>query len=107
MNFSTHSNQFLLALLVLLVVDTGVSLSAYRWLTKTRTVQVSGQQPPVDITTPAQQARGEKAISVLWESQVITRVVPTPVVYYVWAGYLGLGFAVVMWVVGWLRQGNA
>jgi hypothetical protein len=104
MNASSHQSQFLLALFVLLAIHTAVSLGAYRWLTKTTTLHESGEQPPVEITTPEQQARGEKSFRVVTKTQVISRMIPSPVRCYVWGGYAGLGVALLVWVLQQVRH---
>jgi hypothetical protein len=42
-----------------------------------------------------QEARGEKVFKIVTETRIIFWQVPCTVVYYVWAGYAGLGLAIV------------
>jgi hypothetical protein len=104
MNASADWHQFLLALGVLVAVHTAVSFGAYRFLTKTTVIHTSGEQAPVDVTTPEQAARGESNLEIVTESQVLLRTIPSVVVYYVWAGYAGLGLSGVVALVTWLRR---
>ncbi len=104
MNPSLHRSQFFLALFVLLAIHTAVSLGAYRWLTTTTVLHESGEQLPVEITTAEQQTRGERSFRMATKTQVISRVIPTPLWYYIWAGYGGLGAALLMWVLQQARQ---
>ena len=101
MNGSTPQNQFLVALFILLVVHTGVSAGAYRWLTKT-TVQEWPKDKIVETTTPEQAQRGEKVY--IGNKRVVSRSVPWPVPCYIIGGYVGLAVAVCIWFV---RQGRA
>jgi hypothetical protein len=96
MNASTLQNQFFLALLVLLLVHTGVSAAAYRWLTKTA-VQEWPKDTIVETTTPEQAQRGEKVF--IGNKRVVSRSVPWPVPCYIIGGYVGLGVAVCVWFV--------
>jgi hypothetical protein len=88
----THTKEFFIALAVLALVHSLVSFAAYRFLTKT-TVESSTDHPPVQTTTPDQQSRGETTIT-LMHTEVVSRVVPMPVVLYMWFGYAGLAAAV-------------
>ena|SRR5437879_573097 len=103
MNTMPLNKQFLLAFFVLALVHTAVSLGAYKWLTKTTTVSRS-PEAAIDITTPEQKARGEKAIELVRESRLVERVIPSAIVYYVWFGYAGLVVSLLRWAVLSLRQ---
>ena len=106
MSDATHSAHVWIALVVLLLIHTGVSLGAYRWLVKTTLLEESAEEPPVEVTTPEQAARGEHVFQMVAESQVLSRVIPTLVMYYVWAGYLALGVSAVMCLYAWIRYGH-
>jgi hypothetical protein len=96
MNGSTPQNQFFLALLVLLVVHTGVSAAAYRWLTRT-IVQEWPKDMVVETTTPEQAQRGETVY--MGNKRVVMRSTPWPVACYTIGGYVGLAVAVCIWLV--------
>ena len=100
MNIPVSQNQFFLALAVLLVIHTAVSLGAYRWLTKT-TVQESPKNIPVEATMPEQAQRGERVY--IANTRIVSRIVPWPVPCYIWAGYAGLGAAFLIWLVQRVR----
>ena len=87
----THPKEFFIALAVLALLHSVVSFAASRFLTKT-TVESSTDHPPVQTTTPEQQARGESTIT-LKHTEVVSKVVPMPVVLYMWFGYAGLAAA--------------
>jgi hypothetical protein len=96
MNEPSHQSQFFVALLVLLAIHTAVSVGAYRWLTKTTVLLESGKQPVVETTSAEEQARGERSFRMVTATRVISRVIPSPVRYYVLAGYAGLGVAILI-----------
>jgi hypothetical protein len=102
MNASITQNQFFLALLVLLLIHTGVSAAAYKWLTNT-SVQEWPKEMIVETTTPQQAQRGEKVY--IANKRTVARSVPWPVPCYVVGGYIGLGVAVVIWIVRQARAG--
>ena len=95
---STNWKGFFLALAVLTVVHTLVSFLAYRYF-EIRAVGASVHHPPLETTTPEQRVRGAASVTIMRET-VVTTTVPTPVVFYVWFGYLGLTVAVVtrIWI---------
>jgi hypothetical protein len=96
--------EFFVALAVLALVHTLVSFAAYRFLTK-RTVEFSTDYPPVETAPPEQQARGVTTIT-LRHTEVMSRVVPTPVVLYMWFGYAGLAAAVLYLLYFRIRHGQ-
>ena len=96
MNSSIPQSQFFLAFVVLLLVHTGVSAAAYRWLTKT-TVQEWPKDAIMETTTAEQAQRGEKVF--IGSKRVVTRSVPWPVPCYIIGGYFGLAMAVCVWLV--------
>ena len=100
----THTKDFLIALAVLTLVHSFVSFAAYRFLTKT-TVESSTDHPPAQTTTPEQQARGETTITLMHE-EVVSRVVPMPVVLYIWFGYAGLTAAMLYSLYFRIRHGQ-
>ena len=100
MNASTFQNQFFLALLVLLLVHTGVSAAAYHWLAKT-TVQEWPKDEIMETTTPKQAQRGQKVF--VANKRIVSRAVPWPVPCYIIGGYVGLGVAVCLWLVRHVR----
>ena len=106
MNAPAHASHFAFALLVLLVVHTAVSLSAYRWLAKSTVIYETGRQPSVDVTTPEQKLAGIHKIKIVTKTQVVKRVIPGPVLCYIAAGYVGLALAAAVLFVGWLRHGH-
>jgi hypothetical protein len=74
-------------------------------MTKATVLWETGEQPPLETTTPEQEARGEKSFELRKQTQLMSSV-PIPVLCYVWAGYAGLGLAAVIGFVAWLRQGH-
>jgi hypothetical protein len=83
---------FFIALVTLALVHSAVSFGAYRFLTKTTAVESSTDAPPVETTTPEQRAQGQSTFTVT-HTKMVTRAIPTPVVFYMWAGYIGLAAA--------------
>ena|SRR5258706_11031249 len=98
-----RTDQALIAFIVLLVVHSGVSLAAYRFLTSTTRINLPVDSSPVDITTPEQRARGEAAFRVATEAEEVTVEVPWSVRLYVIFGYAALAVAVVLALVARLR----
>jgi hypothetical protein len=96
MNGPAPQNQLFVALLALLLVHTGVSAAAYRWLTKTA-VEEWPKDRVVETTTPEQAQRGEKVFTA--NKRVVSRSVPWPVSCYIVGGYVGLAVAVCVWLV--------
>lgn len=95
--------SFYIALFALTLVHSAVSLGAYRFLAKT-TVECSRDIPAIDTTTPEQRAAGQSTLT-LSHWQAVTREIPTPVVFYMWAGYIGLAAAAFYAVYFRLRHG--
>lgn len=91
--------SFVISLIVLTLVHSIVSFFAYRCFEK-RTIESSLNHPAVDVTSPGQQTKGEATI-VLKHEQVTVSTVPTPVIHYMWFGYLGLAVAIVTAI--WFR----
>jgi hypothetical protein len=85
--------QFFIALVTLTLVHSAVSFGAYRLLTKT-TVQPSTQTPPVETTTPEERTSGQSSFTMTY-TKTVRRAVPTPIIFYMWAGYIGLTAAAV------------
>ena len=96
--------QFLIALAALAVVHTAVSFGAYRLLTKT-TVESAKDEPPVETTTVADRARGVTTIA-LMHTKRMTKAVSTPVLFYIWSGYVGLAVAALYALYFRLRHGS-
>ena len=94
------AKAFLLALLAMLVVHTGASLVAYRVFTKTE--EFSGSSAPTEITTPDQAQRGERS----FRTVTMTRrsATPLPVYFYIVFGYSGLGAALAIGLLTWVRH---
>ncbi len=82
---------FFTALLLLALVHSLVSFGAYRFLTET-TVESSTDASPVNTTTPDERAQGKSSF-VLTHTGVVKRIIPTPVIFYMWFGYSGLAAA--------------
>ncbi len=98
------TRMFFVALAVLLLTHSLVSFLAYRLLTVTK-VQSSTAIPPVETTTPEQQARGITTLT-LGQAEVVERRVPMPVILYILFGYAGLLAAVVYSVYFRIRYGQ-
>ena len=96
--------DFWLALAALAVAHTLVSFAAYRLLTETRNNWASTETPPVETTTPAEQARDIRSFEIR-ERLSVTKIVPTPVIFYMWSGYAGLAAAVLYLAYFKLRYG--
>src|SRR3954462_5209127 len=91
---------FWTALAVLVVVHSIVSFAAYQFLTKT-TVESMTQLPAHE--TIEKRSDGITVITNL-KARVVTKVVPNPVIFYVWCGYGGLAAALIYAVVFRLRH---
>jgi hypothetical protein len=89
---------FWLSLSVLVVVHSIVSFGAFRLLTKT----TSETRFP-DRETIEKRSDGITVITNL-KARVVTKVVPNPVIFYVWCGYGGLAAALIYAVVFRLRH---
>jgi|ERR1035437_2191228 len=74
---------FWIALLVLFILHSVVSLVSYRYFTIR--LPVPNDYAPADITTPAQRAAGESVI------QYRGTFTPMPVIYYICSGYTVFG----------------
>jgi hypothetical protein len=94
---------FFIALVTLALIHSAVSFCAYRFLTKT-TVESSTDAPPIETTNPDQRASGESSI-VLIHTEVVRKAVPTPVIFYMWFGYVGLAAAALYALYFRLRHG--
>lgn len=95
---------FFIALVTLALVHSAVSFGAYRFLTKT-TVESSTDAPPVETTTPGQRAQGQSTFTHT-HIETVKRYIPTPVVFYVCAGYIGLAAAALYALYFRLRHGH-
>jgi len=95
---------FLISLIALVLVHSAVSFGAYRLLTKT-TVESSTDVPPVETTTPQQRAQGQSTFT-LTHKETVRRAIPAPVIFYVWAGYIGLAAAALYALYFRLRNGQ-
>ena len=104
MNTPANSCPVLLAFIVLLMVHTAVSYGTCRWMAKPTLLWETGKQPPVETTTPKQEARGEKSFEFRKKAQLFSSV-PIPVLCYAFTGYAGLGLAAIWEFVVWFRQG--
>jgi len=98
----TGIKTFWISLTVLVLVHSIVSFAAYRFLTKT--TDVASPLPDGETTTIEKRSDGITVITNL-KARVVTRVVPTPVIFYVWCGYGGLAAALVYALVYRLRHG--
>lgn len=83
--------QFFIALVTLALVHSAVSFGAYRFLTRT-TVESSTDAPPVETTAPDQRASGQRSFTFA-HTEMVSRAIPTPVIFYMWFGYIGLAAA--------------
>ena len=95
---------FFIALVTLALVHSAVSFGAYRLLTKS-TVETSTDTPPVETTTPEQRTQGQSSFT-LRHTEMVRRAIPIPVIFYVWAGYIGLAAAALYALYFRLRHGH-
>jgi hypothetical protein len=83
---------YILTIITVLLVHSVVSFCCYKCLaplTKERFVVSKS-----DVTTPEEKARGEMNIAIL-NKEVVTRVVPVPLIIYIWAGYASVAASIV------------
>ena len=95
---------FFIALVTLALVHSAISFGAYRFLTRT-TVESSTDAPPVETTTSEQRAQGQSTFT-LTHTEMVRREIPMPVVFYMWAGYIGLAAAALYALYFRLRHGH-
>jgi hypothetical protein len=95
---------FFIALVTLALVHSAVSFGAYRFLTRT-TVELLPGPPPVETTTPNQRASGQSSFT-LSSTELVRRAIPTPVVFYMWFGYIGLAASALYALYFRLRHGH-
>jgi hypothetical protein len=92
MKVKNQHKSFMASLLFLLIVHSTISFGAYRYFTQ-KIVESQTSHPPLAITTVGQ-ASQEKMTIVLTKTIVRKLALPTPVIFYVWFGYVGLASAV-------------
>jgi hypothetical protein len=97
-------NQPMVAFVVLLIVHSFVSVAAYRLLTTRTRTALSFDTTPVDTTTTAQLARGERSFQIATGGEQITRTVPWVVPLYVLFGYAALALALVLALIDRFRS---
>jgi hypothetical protein len=96
--------QFVVALAVLTLVHSVVSLAAHRLFTES-TVLSRTKSEPIETSTPEQRESG-KITFTSTGTMVVLRSRPTVVTFYMWAGYIGLAAAAISGLCYGFRTAN-
>src|SRR5271170_4772120 len=84
---------YIFTIVVILIVHSLVSFCCYEYF-----VPLTAKHSFVsksDITTPDEKARGEMTFAIL-NKHVITKVVPVPLIIYIWSGYASVAVSLVI-----------